>query len=392
MSLFHRFVSSLVVFSPVLAFAVYAPVPEQEQGKALVVRVGAGVYHDSNIFGGATGEIDSWVYSLTPSLSYNASVTDQTFVSASYDLTNDHVADRPGKKNLTSHTLALRVAHAFAQDTSIDVSNRYQISKNPQSLLQGVALNTDQSFKMNEFNARYVTAANEKAGLVFKYRNLALNYDTVALGAQLDRIDQLAGLEINFAVLPETKLVAEYRYLDVAYDSGSTLKDKQSNYLLAGVDYQPGEKLTFSGRAGFEDRSRAGSTNTTSPTAELSARYAYGENSFLAGGYSYALEESSDVVRFTDSKVNRFFVNVQQRVSALVSASGSLTYEPSQLQGRGTQRDLDEKVTRFGLALSWTPLSTLVVSATLDVDHVSSDDVSREQDRSRYGVSARYSF
>ena len=43
------------VLLPTLALAVYAPIPEQEQGKALTYRLGASVYHDSNIFGAATG-------------------------------------------------------------------------------------------------------------------------------------------------------------------------------------------------------------------------------------------------------------------------------------------------------------------------------------------------
>jgi len=42
---------------PAIALAIYAPIPEQEQGKALTYRLGASAYHDSNIFGAATGEI-----------------------------------------------------------------------------------------------------------------------------------------------------------------------------------------------------------------------------------------------------------------------------------------------------------------------------------------------
>lgn len=392
MKLSTRLASLISLAAPAVALAVYAPIPEQEQGKALTVRVGAAVYHDSNIFGSPTAAIDSWVYSVTPSIAYNASVTDQTFVSAGYDLTADHVADRPSGKDLTSHAASLRVAHSFAADTNIDVSDRYLISKNPQSLLSGVPLNTDQSFKMNEFNARFTTATNEKTGLIFKVRHMALAYDTASLATQLDRSDTLAGLEAAFALLPETKVIGEYRYLDVGYDTGATFKDKKSHFLLAGVDHSPGKNLLLSARVGFEDRTREIGSNASSPYAEISGRYAYNEGSFLAGGYSYTMEEPSDVVRFSDSKVNRFFVNVQHRVSGLVTASSSLTFEPSQLQGIGTQRDLDETTTRLGFALSWTPTVHWIVTATYDVDRVSSDDLNREQDRDRYGVSARFSF
>ena len=133
-----RFALPLMV-GPTLASAVYAPIPEQEQGKALTFRLGASAYQDSNIFGGATGEISSMVYNFNGAISYNGSVDDQTFASASYELSNDHIVDRPGKKNLTSHTFNARLAHSFSPATNIDLSAAYNIAKNPLSLLNGVA-------------------------------------------------------------------------------------------------------------------------------------------------------------------------------------------------------------------------------------------------------------
>jgi hypothetical protein len=125
---------------------------------------------------------------------------------------------------------------------------------------------------------------------------------------------------------------------------------------------------------------------------ELSARYTYGEGSFLASGYTYTLEEPSDVNRFTDTKVNRIFVNLQHRLSGLLTASGSLSYEPSQLQGRGLQINVDEKTTRVGLGLSWQPTKNWTANLSGDFDRVNSDDASRGQSRNRYGLSARYTF
>ncbi|MBI2516689.1 MAG: outer membrane beta-barrel protein [Opitutae bacterium] len=374
------------------AMAVYAPIPEQEQGKALSFRLGASVSHDSNIFGAATNEIDSMVYNVSPSIVFNSSVSDQTFVSASYELSLDHMVDRPGSKDLTSHSLSGRVAHSFNQSTNIDLSDSYLISKNPQSLLAGVPLNTDQSFKRNEFDARFTTSAGQKTGVTVKYRNVVSSYDNDALATSLDRMEQLAGVELSYALLPETKLVGEYRYQNINYDQNGGNKDKQSHFLLGGVDYTAKENLTLTGRAGFESRSRDAERDTTVPYLELRSRYAYADGSFLAAGYAYTLEEPSDVVRFTDTKVNRFFVNVQHRLTGAFTASGSLTYEPSQLQGRRGFADIDETTTRFGLGLSWVPGKNWTVTGTYDVDNVSSDDPNRDQQRNRIGVSARVLF
>lgn len=388
-----RIISVLAAaFVPSLAFAIYAPIPEQEQGKALTYRLGASVYHDSNIFGAATGERDSMVYNFSGTISFNGSIDDQTFASASYGLSNDHIADRPGKKNLTSHSLSGRIAHSFSAESNIDVSGSYDIQKNPQSLLAGVPLNTDQSFDRAEADVRYTTAIGQKTGVVTKYRLLNYAYDNTNLSNQLDRSENLFGLELSYAMLPQTKLVGEYRYQTIGYDNAAALKDKKSHFLMGGFDYSPSKQLLISARGGFEDRSRDSQPDTTAPYVELTSRYTYSEGSFLAAGYTYTIEEPSDTNRFNDAKVSRLFVNLQHRLSGAFTASGSFTYAPSQLQGRGAQADIDETTTRFGLGLSWQPTKNWTVSGTYDLDNVDSDDASRGQNRDRFGVSASFTF
>ena len=387
-----RFALPLAVI-PTLALAVYAPIPEQEQGKPLTYRLGASAYHDSNIFGGETDEISSMVYNFTGAISYNGSVTDQTFASASYELSNDYVTDRPTKKNLTSHTFNGRIAHQFSSASNIDVTALYNIAKNPPSLLTGLSPVTDQSFKRTQLDAKYTTAAGQKTGVVVKYRYINYRYDNDSLSDSLDRTDNLAGLELSYALLPETKLVGEYRYQNISYDTDGTLKDKKSNFLMGGADYSPSQDLLMSARAGFEARRRDAGADTTTPYVELSSRYTYAEGSFLAAGYTYTIEEPSNVTDYTDTDVNRLFVNVQHRLSGAFTASGSLTYEPSTLQGRsGVHDDADEKTTRFGLGLSWLPTKNWAITGTYDHDEVNSDDNNRGQSRDRLGVSARFTF
>ncbi|MES1168878.1 MAG: outer membrane beta-barrel protein, partial [Oleiharenicola lentus] len=165
-----------------------------------------------------------------------------------------------------------------------------------------------------------------------------------------------------------------------------------SHFLMGGFDYSPGKQLLVSGRAGFEDRSRDSQPDTTVPYVELTSRYTYGEGSFLAAGYSYTIEEPSDTNRFNDSKVSRLFLNLQHRLTGAFTASGSLTYAPSQLQGRGAQADIDETTTRFGLGLTWQPNKNWAVSGTYDLDNIDSDDANRGQSRDRFGVSANFTF
>ena len=374
------------------AWAVYAPIPEQDQGKAWTFSATGGVSYDSNIFAAASHEIGSTIFTVAPKVSFNASITSQTFASASYELTLDHFDNRPGKKTLDSHALAARLAHAFTSATSIDVSDVFTVQRNPASDLAGVSVNTNQSFKNNEVDGSATTAVNAKAGITVKVRSLLYRYDNPTLATSLDRTENLYGLSGDYAVLPDTKAVVEYRHQDIDYRRAGGSKDKRSDFLMGGADYDVAQKITASGRVGFEHRTRESQSDETVPYVELSARYAYAQGSFLSAGYVYTLEETSNVALYTDTKVNRLFANVQHAVTALIVASASADYEPSRLQGRRGNKDADETTSRLGLALSYLPTKNWTLSASYDYDNVTSDDRSREYTRNRVGATARYTF
>lgn len=376
------------------ARAVYAPIPEQEQGKELVTTVRTGVSYDSNIFGAPVDEIDSSVLEFAPRIAYNASLGDQTFFSGAYGLTLTRMEKRPGDKVLDSHDVTLRLAHAFTKTTNIDLNESFMIVRNPESLLNGVPLNADQSFERNQLDGRMTTSVTPKVGVTAKVRSVNTEYRNAVLGRSLDRIENLYGLAGDYAVVPETKAVVEYRHQDVYYWKDGETKNKNSDYVMVGADYEAARKLTLSARLGSEWRRRAREGNITAPFAELSGRYQYAERSFLTGGYAHTLDESSDTTRFTDQKVNRFFLNVQHSVTALIVASVSVNYEPATLQGRRSLgiADLEETATRFGAALSYLPTKNWVLSASYDFDKVSSDEPSRSTERQRIGLNATYAF
>jgi hypothetical protein len=374
------------------ARAAYAPIPEQEQGKDLTFSARGGVSYDSNIFGAASNAVDSLIFTVAPRVAYNVSLTPQTFFAAHYGLTLDYFEDRPGDNTLDSHDLSLRLAHAFSPRTTADVNNVFTVARNPEALLAGVPLNTDQSYTRNQLDGRFVTAVTRKIGATVKARSVYFNYRNNALGRSLDRIENLYGVSGDYAILPELKGVAEYRHQDVFYRKQGEVKNKTSEFLMGGADYDVAQKLSLSGRLGAEWRKREAESDTTAPYAEFSAKYDYTRSSFITGGYIYTLEETSDTARFTDAKVHRLFVNVQHSVTALIVASGSLTYEPSTLQGRRVQRDISERTFRAGAALSYLPTKNWMLSASVDHDRVRSDDPNRTLRRNRIALGATFTF
>jgi hypothetical protein len=374
------------------ARAVYAPIPEPEQGKTFSATVSTAISHDSNIFGAPTDEISSMVYTVSPAIKFNSSVTDQTFLSAGYALTLDHFDNRPGDKTLDSHALNARLAHAFTQATNLDLDDSYNITKNPESLLAGLPVNSDQSFKSNQFDGRFQTNLGQKTSGTIKVRTLNYDYDNAALATEINRTEYLYGAELSYDLVPETKLVGEYRHQDVDYGSAGATKDKHSDFLIGGFDYNVARKLTATGRGGYEWRRRDGAQDTGAPYAEFSLKYDYAAKSYLTAGYVYTFEEATDVATYTDTKVNRFFVNVQHAVTALIVASGSIDYEPSQLQGRRGISDANETTTRLGAALSYLAGKNWTLAATFDYDHVNSDVPSRAMVRNRCGLNAAFAF
>jgi hypothetical protein len=307
----------------------------------------------------------------------------------------DYVPDRPGKKDLDSHEFAARLAHTFTPLMELDLSDTFQIAKNPQSLMPGLAtvVNTDQSYRRNQFDARYAAGLTKRTGLTFKGRTTRYDYDETDLGLSLDRSEYLGGLALSHAVLPELQAVLEYRHLIINYDTGGTTKDKRSDFLLIGADHVLNARLALSGRLGVERRHRSGERGDTLPYSELGLKYDYSQGSYVSVGYGYSVEETSNIELYTDMSVNRFFVNLQQAVFSKIIATGSVTWEPSRLHGReGVRQDMNETNTQLGLALIYRPGKVWSVSATFDYDRIKSDDLSRGLKRARTGLSAKYVF
>ncbi|MEO6246572.1 MAG: outer membrane beta-barrel protein [Opitutaceae bacterium] len=384
------FLGSLMVGAPLRA--VYAPVPDRAPEKDLTLSLRAALSHDSNLFGAATGETDSAIWTVAPFVGYRTALTPQTFLVTSYELTLDRFDQRPGDKLLDSHQAIVRLEHSFSRATALDVRDEFSISRNPASLLAGVPLNPDQSLKRNQLDGRFITPLGRRMTATAKARSVYFAYKNPILATSLDRTENLFGVSGDYRLLPEIKAVAEYRHQEVSYRTFGHTKDKSSDFLMGGADYAVARKLSVSARLGAEWRRRATERDTTSPYAEVSAKYDYASRSFIAGGYAYTFEETADIARFTDTKVQRLFVNAQHAVTALIVASGSFTYESGTLQGRRRVADVDERTLRAGAALSYLPTKNWSVTGSIDHDRVRSDEPGRRMTRNRMSLGATFSF
>jgi len=168
-------------------------------------------------------------------------VTDQTFVTASYQPTLDYFTDRPGEKTLLSHEVLGRVAHAFTPTTTVDLMDFFQISKIPNRCCPGWPAPTRRwSTPTSPSNATsltrvFSTNVTAKADATVKMRSTVYRFDNATLGQSLDRTENLYGLAGSYDLVPEAKGVAEYRYETINYRSAGDNKDKTSHFLLEAL-------------------------------------------------------------------------------------------------------------------------------------------------------------
>jgi hypothetical protein len=376
-----------------VARAVYAPIPDQQQGKDVSVSLEGGISYNNNIFGAATDAVSSLVFEVSPKLAYNASLSQQTFFSADFRPTLDYFDRRPGSKTLYSQAVDARIAHSYSPTSVIDLTDAFSYNQNPEALLNGAPINTNQTLLSNEFDGRYTFAPTEKLGMVLKARSVYYDYTSAVLGGELNRFENLYGMEFDYTLLPDLKAAGEFRHQDVDYSSNPASNNKHSDFLMAGFDYKAGPQLTASIRLGGEYRTFAGLPSTTTPYAEFSLRYDYAKGSFVSAGYTYDLEETSDPIHYSDEKVNRMFVNVQHQITALIVGSASMDYEPATLIGRpGQSGNVGEDSTHAGVALTYLPTKNWSITLSYDYDFVDSGVSSRGMNRSRTGLSATVVF
>src|SRR5580698_3076596 len=138
-----------------VARAVYAPIPDQEQGKDFSLSLESGITYNTNIFGTATGDISSLIFEVSPKLTFNVSLSDSTFFSSDITPKVDYFDNRPGEKLLYSQELDARIAHSFSKTSVADVSDIYSYNQNPEALVNGAPVNTNQTLQSNEFDAHF---------------------------------------------------------------------------------------------------------------------------------------------------------------------------------------------------------------------------------------------
>ncbi|GHB95499.1 transporter [Cerasicoccus arenae] len=379
--------------TPVL-FAVYAPIPSQEQGEAFSGSITSGAYYDSNIFGSQNGRVSSVVGEISPHLDYNQSLTDQTFFAVDYDLQVLIFENRPGSDDvLTNNFLNAQIDHTFAPNIFASISDNFSYTQNPESaVIAGAPLQTDQSYFYNRVDLEALWNITEIWSLEGKFRNQFWFYDDNRLADQLDHIQYLFGVEVGYNFLPELTLIGEYRFEYNDYTNDSPPKSNYSNYALVGFNYEMSERLIILVRGGAEFRVRESAPNRNSPYGEVTAVYQLTERSYVSGAATYGIFQTTDTNSFLDQENLDLELNFEYFVFPKIAVSGSLFYQYAQMNGRGLVADANEYTYRAGVGVSYLITDNWALWVDYDYDLVDSQVPGRDQVRNRVGGYFRYTF
>ncbi len=386
------FLTPILIALHSVLFGVYAPIPVQEQGKAIILNLESGFHFDNNVLGSPDNEIDSSVFTVSPGIKYNASIEEQTFLEASYGLNALFYSDRPTEDKLYNHMFNVKLSHTFSPALIVEVSDALSFIDSPASFLQGLPLQTDQSNDINQFDFRLLSELNQRTSLAIKYRNLNFAYDDALVAPVLDRNDNQFGVQVGYKWVPETSFVFEYRFQDRAWDTDGSLKDSDSNFFLVGADWFPNSELQISGRIGVDDRNQAIGTGDTNFFGDLTGVYKYNTDSFVAFSLTYETLETSAPIQFSGEETISFLINIQHALTSKIFLGGSIYYDSADLIRQSAAADITDNTVRLGLNAIYQPTQNWSIIFSYDFDDTGSDDDFRTETRSRVGISARYTF
>lgn len=408
---------SLTAIAPAAFAVVYTPLPEQKRGSDVIVSLATELAYDSNtlLSSGTAGnpEFESAVWKLTPGVELNASLTDQTFAILSYtadisifedrgttSTTVAPITTRENETELVNHTLRGLIEHSFNERLTVTLSDTFMSIDEPEtSVVGGAFVDSNRSFNMNSFDARADFVITEKHGGAVKYNYKLFAYDAALTATLLDRDSHLFGAEYRYFLSETTTLVGEYRYQDVTYDdTTANFNSNSSSFYLVGADITLNEQLSTRVRLGAEDREydTANLGDDTSFYGSLVARYNYGEQSYVSGGFTFDTAETTTPGAYIGEETLTVFVNAQQQIAPSWFISGSASIDNAELLAdqslNPAPADITDNRIRLEGVVTWTPTDALAVFGSYAYDTIDSDTVGRERERHRVGVGVRYSF
>jgi hypothetical protein len=256
-------------------------------------------------------------FSVSPFVSYNMPMEQTTlgfrYIYGAYwyeDRTDQNSSNNPWDM---SHQFDAYLNHSFSERYSLNASDSFVVSQEPELLQSGaIAL----PYRTKGDNIRNLGQINfngtltRQLSFVVGYQNTYYNYEqhggnaiAPSLSGLLDRTEHLALFNLRYQMLPDTVFVLGYNYGTIVYNSGeqilpalaiypvttSAARNNHSHYAYAGIDqnFSKDLLLTIRGGAQWIDYYNDPLTqNAVSPYGQVTLSYNYLPDSNVQLGWT----------------------------------------------------------------------------------------------------------
>jgi predicted porin len=368
----------------------------EDGGKSWNVSAALKGFYDDNIYTrpSGPGKIDSFGFEVSPSLKYRIA-TDDTTLSLSYTYSAKYFENRDSDKWDQGHVITAALGHAFSPRLSLDLSERFAITQEPeQDLSGGTPLRANGDNKSNRASISGTIGLTSQLGLVVGYRNSFYDYDDAAYKVSLNRIEHDPSVDLRYQFKPATVLIAGYSYSIVDFDTVNPNRDNQSHFLKVGIDQKLSPDLTASARVGAQivNYENVAQSDVTSPYADLKLTYAFTPDASLSVGVSHQ-HNSTDVIDAQDQESTAAYGVFSYKLTAKLTAKLLAQYQNSEFIS--TLASLDGKTEDLysaGINLSYLVTSNVAVEASYYYDKLETPIAARGFTRNRVFLGVRFSY
>lgn len=356
---------------------------------------------------------DSFGFEISPSASINMPM-ETSYFGLSYLYSALYFEDRDDDKWDQTHDVRLTFDHRFTERYRFNFRDQFVYSQEPTVLdQQGTVtapLRADAEGLHNRALLTFDAELTRQWTARVSYGNNYYDYRDSGPGsysALLDRDEHEIRLDPRYIISPSTVAFAGYQFGYADYLSDEFIgpgitgddRDARSHTFYVGGEHQFSSTLSVEGRAGvkFRDYYKLDEDHTA-PFVDITGTYTYLPGSYVKGGVKHdnnatdvAISGSSPGDITLDQDTTTFYLSVNHRITALMTAGLLAQYQHSVYNGGPTDGDSDDYVT-MAVNLAYKVHKNWTVEAIYYLDNLSSDVDGREFNRNRFFAGVRGTY
>ncbi|MCF7668566.1 MAG: outer membrane beta-barrel protein [Verrucomicrobia bacterium] len=363
---------------------------------------------------GIPTERDSFGFELAPRLSLNFPM-EQTTAQLSYEYKMKYYEDREENTADHIHLVDGKIEHDFSDRYKMTLSDSFAVAQEPEVMDPDIAtpLRTEGNNIRNIARTTFSADITEKFGVVLEYSNSVYDYEDSGDGsysARLDRMQNLAGINLRYRVQPTTFGILGYQFSYTDQNSNDSLlgtgpfvspdiRDRRSHYMFVGADHSMTTQLRGSVRVGaqYSEYPNAGSgpaawnlaDDKVSPYVDGQLSYAYTEGSIASLGIRHSKVQTDLAV--LDQEATTVYGQISHKITAKLTGKVNGRYQHA-IMGDGDYEDEVENYFLAGVSLNYQVNEFLSAETGYNFDRLDSDIPNRSYSRNRVflGVRATY--